>query len=238
MADHFQTIYQTQAEAYDRLVSREDYQGNILKTLRQIRPFTQLTVVECGAGTGRLTEILLPEAARIMAFDGSEHMIQAARRKLAPSELTNWLVGAALNHQLPLPASVADVTLAGWSLAHSVGWYPENWRRTIGQMLNEMKRVTRPGGTIMLLETLGTGRETPMPPTLQLAEYYQWLEVQHGFNTTWFRTDYLFKSVEEGAELTRFFFGDNMAADVLARQLQILPECTGLWWWHKPGGRA
>lgn len=37
--DHSQ-IYRTQADRYERLVSREDYQGNILATLDRIAPLT------------------------------------------------------------------------------------------------------------------------------------------------------------------------------------------------------
>ena len=37
-------------------------------------------------------------------------------------------------------------------------------------------------------------------------------------------------SVEEAADLTRFFFGDEMADDVLAKGDPIVPECTGIWW--------
>jgi hypothetical protein len=44
------------------------------------------------------------------------------------------------------------------------------------------------------------------------------------------RTIYRFASVQEAAELTRFFFGEEMAADVLEKGKQIVPECTGIWW--------
>ena len=28
----------------------------------------------------------------------------------------------------------------------------------------------------------------------------------------------------------RFFFGDELAAQTVREQWQIVPECTGLWW--------
>jgi hypothetical protein len=93
-----------------------------------------------------------------------------------------------------------------------------------------MKRVLRPGGAIIILETLGTGRETPQPPAPALAAYYDWLENEHGFNHTWIRTDYRFASVDEAEALTRFFFGDNLAGRIRRDNLTILPECTGIWW--------
>jgi hypothetical protein len=81
----------------------------------------------------------------------------------------------------------------------------------------------------MILETLGTGSETPSPPTHGLATYYAWLEEEHGFTRTWLRTDYKFATLDEADMLTRFFFGDELADRVRREALVILPECTGIW---------
>jgi hypothetical protein len=51
-----------------------------------------------------------------------------------------------------------------------------------------------------------------------------------GFKSTWIRTDYRFASLDEAEALTRFFFGDELAARVVANEWVILPECTGIWW--------
>ena len=83
---------------------------------------------------------------------------------------------------------------------------------------------------IIMLETLGTGRETPQPPNSVLAEYYRWLEHDQGFSAQWIRTDYRFESLDEAVQLTRFFFGDELATTVAAKKWTILPECTGIWW--------
>jgi hypothetical protein len=61
-----------------------------------------------------------------------------------------------------------------------------------------------------------------------LAVYYTLLE-DMGFSSTWIRTDYQFKSVQEAAELTGFFFGEELADRVAREKLVILPECTGIW---------
>lgn len=227
---NYRDIYQTEAERYDLLVSREDYQGNILKTLMQIRPFTQTKIVEFGAGTGRLTRMLAPHCHQFVACDISPHMLQRAKKHLAYDQQENgWLV-AGENGALPLASNWADIAIEGWSFAHSVSWHPHDWQIKIGKMLAEMRRVLTTNGTIIMLETLGTGRETPLPPTLHLDRFYRWLEAAHGFTPTWIRTDYLFQSVAEAEQLTRFFFGDNMADSVRENGLQILPECTGIWW--------
>ena len=63
-----------------------------------------------------------------------------------------------------------------------------------------MKRVLRPGGTIILLETLGTGHETPNPPSPIMSQYHAFLE-REGFDSTWMRTDYQFASLAEAETL-------------------------------------
>ena len=48
----YQSIYFNQAEQYERMVAREDYQGNLWRTLEQIVPFNGKVVVDIGAGAG------------------------------------------------------------------------------------------------------------------------------------------------------------------------------------------
>lgn len=226
----FHSIYANQADNYDRMVNREDYQGNILATLKMIRPLNGIDVVEFGAGTGRLTGLLAPHVRSIAAFDASAHMLDQARLNLERLGVNNWRVAVGDNRRLPIEGGVADLAIAGWSFGHSVGWYPETWRTEISLALREMERVLRPGGTAVILETQGTGREMPQPPHPGLAAYYAWLENEHGFASTWIRTDYRFASLQEADELTRFFFGDDLANRIVRENLVILPECTGVWW--------
>ncbi len=227
---HFKRIYKQQAHQYQQLVAREDYQDNLPKALSQIRPFDDLEIIDMGAGTGRLTRLAAPQAKRIVTCDISPHMLSVARTVLAETGFDNWRIVAADNRQLPLPPHSADLVMAGWSLGHSVGWYPDSWRVKIGRALAEMERVSRSNGTIIILETLGTNREDPQPPAPGLGEFYRWLEGELGFDHTWIRTDYRFASVQEAVELTRFFFSEEMAADILENHKQIVPECTGIWW--------
>lgn len=235
MTDHFQNIYAKHAHRYEALVVREDYQGNILRALEAIHPLEGQSVVEFGAGTGRLTLLLAPLVRSIRAYDGSAHMLEVATSKLQKTGLSNWKTGVADNTRLPEPDSAADVAIEGWSFAHAVGWYPDSWQQEIGKALAEMRRIVRPGGTLILMETMGTGSETPTPPNEGLAACYAWLEQEQGFSHRSIRTDYQFESLAEAESLTRFFFGDEMAETVLKRNWVILPECTGIWWQQKSG---
>jgi ubiquinone/menaquinone biosynthesis C-methylase UbiE len=223
----FETIYQTEAERYDLLVSREDYQGNILRALAAIRPLANLEVIELGAGTGRLSRLLAPPAARIFLTDISTHMLEKARERMVDGR---YYLAAAENGRLPAADNSTDLAIAGWSIGHQTGWYPDSWPERVDRVVAEMRRVVRPNGTLIILETLGTGREDPQPPMESLAEYYKRLEEQHGFKRQWIRTDYQFHSVAEAERLTRFFFGNELADWIVNDKITLLPECTGIWY--------
>ncbi len=221
-------IYAREADQYDRLVRREDRGGRLLPALEAVRSLGGLDIVELGAGTGRLTLLLAPLARRVWAYDASRHMLARAAVKLQPDRFPHVQLAVADHRALPMAGHSADIAVAGWSLCYLVVDHPLAWRRELRRALAEMRRVLRPGGTILLVETLGTGHEVPYRTGL-LADYYAFLE-QEGFASSWIRTDYCFESLAEAEELVRFFFGDDLAALVVERGVVHLPECTGLWW--------
>lgn len=232
--DFFRNIYRNQAEQFDRLVAREDAQGNLFGALSEILPPLEgMDVVEFGAGTGRLTRLLSVIVDRIFSFDIEPAMLKQASAALPASGMTNWHLALGDNAQMPIAPACADLVIEGWSFAHVIGWYPNDWLARTDAMLAEMTRILKPGGAAILIETLGTGRRRPQP-TDKLARLYRHWRERHQFESRWIRTDYQFASPEEADELTRFFFGDELADECLAGNDVILPECTGIWWKRIP----
>jgi len=228
MPDHPE-IYRSQAAQYDALVSREDYQGHILPALQKIVALEGLEVAEFGAGTGRLTRLLAPRVRFIHAFDISPHMLEEARITLTRSGRRNWRARVSDHRHVPLADASVDLAISGWSVCYLVVDHPDTWQAELAKALDEMRRVLRPGGTLILLETQGTAVEQPQPPP-HLAGYFAYLE-GHGFQKTWIRTDYRFESRQEAESLARFFFGDAMVDRITQnRDGIVLPECTGIWW--------
>lgn len=227
MPDH-REIYKRHARRYDALVSREDHEGNLLRAIEAARPLAGARVVEMGAGTGRLTAMLAPRVETIHAHDSSAAMLDVARARLEPLGLDNWWLAVADNRALPMPSGRADLCIEGWSFGHATGWNPEGWRDDVAKMVSEMLRVLRPGGTAVILETLGTNTPEPTAPTSALADFYRLLEAD-GFTREVLKTDYRFASVDEAAELTGFFFGDAVATAVREKGDPVVPEFTGLW---------
>ncbi|MEM9951129.1 MAG: class I SAM-dependent methyltransferase [Chloroflexota bacterium] len=232
MTDHFQHIYQHDAERYERLIAREDQRGNLFQTLMEIHPFSGKTVVEFGAGTGRLTRIMSVLVQSIHAFDIAYPMLAEAQRVLDETGMENWSLSQADNVFMPVANQSADIVVEGWSFGHVMGWYPDTWQARIDQMLSEMQRLLKPNGTMILIETMGTGNRKPQAPNAQLATLYDYWQNTLGFEYQWIRTDYQFEDVDEADELIRFFFGDAMAESLVAGKNIIVPECTGVWWKH------
>jgi len=228
MSEQQRTIYQSEGDRYEALISREDYQGNISRVIDEIINVSGLDVLDLGAGTGRLTFLLAPRVRSIRAFDASAEMLRVCRERLIASGLSNWHVDVADHRQLPVQDHSADLVVSGWSVSYLSVWNQENGGTELDKWLIEMKRVLRQNGTIILLESLGTGNEEPV--RLEHVEStYQWLDA-NGFKHKWIRTDYQFESVEEAADLAGFFFGEEMMARVLEKRSTVLPECTGVWW--------
>ena len=228
MSDRQRKIYQTDADRYEALVSREDHQGNIMKALEEIVNPDGLDILDLGAGTGRLTLMLAPQAKSIWAFDASAQMLRVCRERLLASGLSNWEVDVADHRQLPVENHSADLVVSGWSVAYLYVWHPETWRDELEKWLGEMKRILRRDSFIVLFESLGTGNEAPIELE-HLREYYPWLG-EVGFQSKWIRTDYQFESIDEAEELSLFFFGNELCDKVKANDWVVLPECTGIWW--------
>ena len=222
------TVYAYHGNEYEALIAREDYQGNILAALRNIASLENRIVLDIGAGTGRLAGMIAPLVSRVSAFDIAPDMLRVCREKLFASGLSNWQVGIADHRQLPVDGHSADLVVSGWSVSYLAVWNPESWRAELEKWLGEMKRVLKTNSLIILLESLGTGNESPVKLD-HLKNFYPWLD-EAGFQKKWIRTDYQFESLEEAEYLSRFFFGDELGDKVRQNNWLILPECTGVWW--------
>jgi len=226
MTDH-KIVYQQEADLYQRLIGREDYLGNLLPELKKITSLNGKDVVDLGSGTGRLAHLLAPHVKSVHALDLFTHMLGVATGRLHNQQLGNWQVTAGDHRRIPLPNKSADLVISGWSICYLVVWEGKEWKGEVESALQEMKRVLRSGGTMIIIETLGTGNIEPVEKD-DLKPYFTFLE-SRGFQRSWIRTDYRFDSREEALELVEFFFGEEMVGEIGNENKPILPECTGLW---------
>ncbi len=225
MPDH-EHVYNRQAHLYDQMISR---QPSLLPALLRIRPLEGLDMVDTGAGTGRLAAVLAPFAHTLAVFDRSEAMLHLTRQKLVPPLSTEKLRYGTADHRcLPVGDSTADLITAGWSVCYLASSNHADWQIALERTLAEFRRILRPGGTIVILETMGTGTDGPQAPDF-LTGYYQQLENTYGFTFSLLPMDYTFESVEEAVELTEFFFGEALSRQVRAKGVPVVREWAGMW---------
>jgi ArsR family transcriptional regulator len=121
-----------------------------------------------GCGTGDASAVLAPFLRRVVAFDQSDEMLEAARRRLAQFENVEVLAGEA--HDAPLEKASVDLAVSSLLLHHAER--PE-------AVLAEMARVLRPGGRALVIDMLPHSRQ----------EYRQSMGHLHqGFDPDWTRS--------------------------------------------------
>lgn len=226
---HFQAIYRAQAAEYDALVSAEDADHDLQRWLRESTgELRGQLALELGVGTGRVTRWLLRQGAHVRGYEQSSAMLAVARERLAADNLDASDLHQGDAYALDAGEDWASLAIAGWVFGHAVEWHPDDWSERVDQALSTMRRALRPGGTLVVIETLGTGVSEPTPPP-SLVPYLERLEQVHGLTRHAVRTDYAFTSPAEAERLTRFFFGDEMGDRVKASGDSRVPECTGVW---------
>jgi len=226
--DHYINIYSYHADIYHRMIACEDIECNLLRTLEQLTTIKGKRVLDLGSGTGRIPLLIYSQAAQIFGLDLHFGMLSEQKRQRDQINGMWRLIQGDLR-VLPFPESWFDVITAGWAIGHFQGWFPADWQNQVDRAVHEMARVLKPGGTLIIIETLTTGSSVPTPPTKKLAEYYKYIENQWGFTCQEISTDYQFMNLDEAIELAGFFFGDQLASKVRENKWVRLPEWTGVW---------
>ncbi|MBS0482558.1 MAG: metalloregulator ArsR/SmtB family transcription factor [Proteobacteria bacterium] len=108
------------------------------------------TLLDVGTGTGRMAELFAPQASRITAFDRSPEMLRLARARLQnlPADTVELVQGDFA--ALPFAQESYDTVLF-----HQVLHYAQEPE----SVLAEAARVTRPGGTVAIIDFAAHDRE-------------------------------------------------------------------------------
>jgi ubiquinone/menaquinone biosynthesis C-methylase UbiE len=230
-SDEQARIYDDGAEAYDTLIAHEDHKGALVRELERIAPLTGAEVADVGAGTGRISLLLAGRAKRLVLVERAPAMLAIAKRKLEALGVAAEFHEADAR-ELPLADASIDVAIAGWVFGHFRHWMPEGWRTEVRRAADEMWRVVRPGGHVVVIETLGTGHTEPREHAA-LDEYFGELAML-GFDRSWVRTDYEFASVDEAVAICGPFFGADLVARIRENGWRVVPECTAVFTQRRP----
>ncbi|WP_042500315.1 class I SAM-dependent methyltransferase [Thermaerobacter marianensis] len=151
-ASYIRELFDTIAPGYDRM--------NLLMTLGQWRywqwrlarrleelPLEGARALDVACGTGEITAMLarrVGSSGHVTGLDFSPGMLAVARRRLEGSGLSDrvdLVQGDALD--LPFPPGQFDLVTMGFALRNVAD---------LDRALQEMARVTRPGGRVLILE--------------------------------------------------------------------------------------
>lgn len=128
-------------DGYDRWSKVYDHDANPLAALE--RPVVRRLcagvggqdALDLGCGTGRHTEWLVGDGARVVAVDFSPGMLEAARRKVGGADVR--FITHDLHHPLPLDDAAFDLVVSGLVVEHL---------KDLDALFREVARVLRPGG--------------------------------------------------------------------------------------------
>ena len=123
------------AEAYER--GRPSYPPEAVERLAGALGLDAGSeVLDLAAGTGKLTRLLLPRFARVVAVDPSDGMLDVLRAELPEAEVRTGTAAS-----IPLPDGAVDAVF----VAEAFHWFGTE------AVCREIARVLRPGGGLGLL---------------------------------------------------------------------------------------
>jgi ubiquinone/menaquinone biosynthesis C-methylase UbiE len=157
-SSHWNTVY-TSSSVYAEVIQAR--QQAVLDWIGQLNLLSGSRVLEVGCGAGRLAMALVERGLHVQARDANEAMVEQARRNAAQ-------LGSA--HQLDVKVgNVYSLAFAdnSFDLIVAVGVFP--WLDDAELAIQEMARVTRPGGYLLLTAANWTGLPALLDPQLNPA---------------------------------------------------------------------
>jgi ubiquinone/menaquinone biosynthesis C-methylase UbiE len=225
----YDNMFANQAEKYDRLVTAEDFQGNLLHMLTGMGLLNRdQAVADLGTGTGRVAFLLAPIVRHVYGIEPVGGMLRVAEAKKVKLGVRNVDFLPGEHKDTSLPAKSVDVIVEGWAFLRAYRCTCPDWRNEFEAILKEMKRILRHRGVLILIETMGSLNIWDEVPSA-VTELYQYFEKELGLRKTIIRTDYRFADVEEAVDLGSFFFGDEVGAEIRRIGNSIVPEATAIW---------
>lgn len=136
----WELLYRLEPVLYERLIAGERLNPAIVEWL----PSSCRSVVELGAGTGRLTLSLAGRCASLTATDPAVPLLAILERKLAAAGMNNVLVARAFFDSIPVPSSSCDLVISCSAFTPAAERDPE-------ACLDEMRRCCARGGLIVVV---------------------------------------------------------------------------------------
>ena len=137
---HESKLYYELSHVYDRVFSHV-FGPRIQRVIRSLSIEAGARVIEVGAGTG-LSFPAYPSHSQVVGIDLAPEMLERARYKI---HRNGW------RHLNVLEMDALDLTFADNSFDYAMAFHVVSVVPDAGRLLREMLRVTKPGGTVVII---------------------------------------------------------------------------------------
>lgn len=208
-------VYKNNSDAYEIFSQAQDRQGKISKFLKP--KLQDKIVLDFGCGTGKFIPQFAPVSEKYIATDISDSQLKVAREKA--KNFSNVEVIKTERSKLPFEDDSVDVVFSSWVL----GSIRDLELRK--QILSELKRVLKPGGTIYLAdndiggdfkEVLG-GESSNKKTQAKL----DWLEENNFWILKQIKTDFTFDSIKSAKKVFEVVWDIEAAGRVKDKVISI-----------------
>lgn len=145
--DHVEKQFGSQASAY--LTSAVHASGRDLQQLRaRLAGHAGSQVLDLGCGAGHASFTAAEVVAQVTAYDLSAQMLEVVAKAAREKGLNNIDTQQGYAEALPFADASFEVVISRYSAHH---WHD------VGQALREVKRVLKPGGTLIIMDVMSPG---------------------------------------------------------------------------------
>jgi ubiquinone/menaquinone biosynthesis C-methylase UbiE len=140
--EEWKKVYE-KPEKFDFLSEWFDPNEIELKTLLHLIDFREKTVLDVGAGAGRLTIPISKIASKVCAIEPEEEMVQYMEEKIIKLGIKNKTeIKKASVEKIPYPNNYFDVIICAWVAGHF---------KDFKKGFSEIKRVLKNGGFLLII---------------------------------------------------------------------------------------
>lgn len=167
-----------------------DASGRVIERLDQVLPGG--VVLDIGSGNGFTAERLSTPARTVVAAEPAAGMVDRSKR-------LPWVRSIA--QQLPFRDGAFDAIYSTWAY-----FFPDFM--DISEGLTEARRVTAPGGLVVVVDNAGDDEFSAMASRPGHSAISTWHDL--GFDTEIIDTAFEFETLEEAERLLAFYFGGSV----------------------------
>ena len=196
----WELVYWKMPDDYDLLTAGEQVHLGALDVAR----VDGAIVLDAAAGAGRITLPLARRARLVYALDAAPPLLRILERKIASADIRNVELLRGLFRRIPLPDDSVDATI-------SCSAFGPLEARGGGRGLDELQRVTREGGRIVILR--------PEDPAWFVARGFQYVSLPGQLTIT-------FPTLADALDVTARFYGQDAVRHLETTRRPELPYHT------------